>query len=106
MPLVIFVTHDGNQYDAEADAGTSLMKVAVENGIDGILGECGGACSCGTCHCYVDENWLAKIPPPEAPEQSMLEGVLEPEPNSRLSCQILLTDELDGIVLRLPKSQY
>jgi ferredoxin, 2Fe-2S len=106
MPLIKFVSHDGNEQEVHAASGTSVMHAAVDNGIDGIIAECGGACSCATCHCYVDEAWLSKLEEPSAIEKEMIECVLDPEPNSRLSCQVVVTDELDGLVVRLPENQF
>jgi len=105
MPLVRFISFDGIQEDVQVAAGTSLMHAAVDNGIAGILADCGGACSCATCHCYIDEAWWEKTGKPKDMEAEMLEFVLEQRPNSRLSCQIEITDELDGLVVRLPASQ-
>jgi 2Fe-2S ferredoxin len=107
MPQVKYVSHDGSSiYEVEAKVGTSVMQAAVDNMIDGIVGECGGSCSCATCHCYVDDAWVSKLTPPSGMERDMLECVLEPRPNSRLSCQIKLTAELDGLVVHLPESQF
>ncbi|MBO9482819.1 2Fe-2S iron-sulfur cluster-binding protein [Salinisphaera sp. G21_0] len=106
MPLIQFVTHDGNQYEADIDSGSTLMQGAVDNMIDGILAECGGACSCATCHCYIDEGWAEIVGPAEGMEQEMLDVVREPRETSRLSCQIVVTDEMDGMVVHLPESQY
>ena len=106
MPTIKFVTHDGNEQEVEAESGTTVMQAAMDNGIDAILAECGGACSCATCHCYVDEAWTDRMPEADEIEKDMLDCVLEPQDNSRLSCQITVTDELDGIVIRLPESQY
>jgi 2Fe-2S ferredoxin len=106
MALVTYIKHDGSAYEIEVPNGTSVMQGAVDNMIDGIVGECGGSCSCATCHCYVDEAWLAKLPPPQPMEKDMLECVLEPKPNSRLSCQISINPGLDGLVVRLPESQF
>ena len=106
MPLILFVTHDGNQYDAEADAGSTLMQAAVDNMIDGILAECGGACTCATCHCYIDERWIDAVGRAESDELEMLEIVRTPKDNSRLSCQVRVTDAMDGMVVHLPESQY
>lgn len=106
MPLIHFVTHDGNSKEVEAESGGSVMQAAVDNGVDAIVAECGGSCSCATCHCYVDEAWIGKLDQPSEIEQEMLECALEPQANSRLSCQIKVGDELDGIVIRLPKSQF
>ncbi|GAB3378734.1 (2Fe-2S)-binding protein [Spongiibacter taiwanensis] len=106
MPSIKFITHDGNEYDVEAESGTSVMQAALDNGIDAVLAECGGACSCATCHCYIDENWTDKVGAAEDIEKDMLSCVLDPQDNSRLSCQVKVTDELDGLVVRLPESQY
>ena len=106
MPLVTYINHDEESFEVDVPTGTSVMQGAVDNMIDGIVAECGGSCSCATCHCYVDEAWLAKIPQPSGMEKDMLECVLEPQANSRLSCQIVVTDALDGLVVRLPESQF
>lgn len=106
MPVVTYISHDGAINEVEVASGTSVMQAAVDNMIDGIIGECGGSCSCATCHCYVDEAWLDKIAPASEMEKDMLECVLEPRENSRLSCQITVTEELDGLVINLPESQF
>ena len=106
MALVKFVNHDGVVREVEAASGSSLMQVALDNGIDEIVAECGGACSCATCHCYVDEAWMSKLPPADAIEKSMLDCALEPKDNSRLSCQVIVSDELDGLTVHLPAAQY
>jgi len=106
MPLVTYISHDGSNYEVQVPSGTSVMSGAVDNMIDGIVGECGGSCSCATCHCYVDEAWLGKLKPADGMEKDMLECVLEPRPNSRLSCQIVVAADLDGLVIRLPESQF
>lgn len=106
MPLIKFVNHDGNVMEVHATAGTSVMQAAVDNGVDGIIAECGGACSCATCHCYVDDAWTAKLDVPSDIEKDMIECVLEPQDNSRLSCQLVITDDLDGLVVRLPENQF
>lgn len=105
MALIKYIQHNGNEYEAEVNEGNSVMQGAIDNGIDGILAECGGACSCATCHVYVDEAWLDKIPAAEDMEKAMVECVLDPKDNSRLSCQIEVTAELNGLVVRLPESQ-
>lgn len=106
MPVVTYVSHGGEIKEVEVDSGTSVMQGAVDNMIDGILAECGGSCSCATCHCYVDDAWVEKIPAPSEMEKDMLECVLEQQTNSRLSCQVIVTDEMDGLVIKLPESQY
>ena len=106
MPAITFIEHNGTTHEVHVEAGTSVMQAAVDNDIPGIVAECGGACSCATCHCYVDEAWVGKIAGPSAIEKEMLDCVLEPHANSRLSCQIKVGDGEDGLVVRLPASQY
>lgn len=106
MPLVTYISHDGASYEVEAQPGTSVMQAAVDNMIEGIVGECGGSCSCATCHVYVDAAWVGRLKPASEMEKDMLECVLEPRENSRLSCQIKLGEELDGLVVHLPESQF
>ena len=106
MPLVTYISHDGETTEVDVDVGTSVMQAAVDNMIEGIVGECGGSCSCATCHVYVDDKWFGKLPPAQEMERDMLECVLEPQENSRLSCQIKVTEELDGLVVRMPESQF
>lgn len=105
MPKIVFIEHDGTEHAVEANPGSSVMRAAVDNAVPGIVADCGGCCSCATCHGYVDPAWLSKVPPPSAEEASMLEGALQVLENSRLTCQIPMSDELDGIVVRLPASQ-
>lgn len=106
MPTAIYIDANGNQFEAELELGQNLMDGAVNNMIDGILGECGGVMSCATCHCYVDPAWQDKVPAASEHETDMLDMVIEPKDNSRLSCQIEMTAELDGIVVHLPRAQY
>lgn len=106
MVRITYVTHDGEQHDVEAEAGHSLMEVAVEKLVPGIDGDCGGACACATCHVYVDDAWLEKSGAKEDMENSMLEFAEGVEANSRLACQIKASAEIDGIVVRLPESQH
>jgi 2Fe-2S ferredoxin len=106
MPLVKFVEADGREYDVDIAEGNSVMQGAVDNMVEGILAECGGACSCATCHCYVDEAWQQKIAGADEMEEEMLDAVMDQRPNSRLSCQIQVTADMDGLVIRLPESQY
>jgi 2Fe-2S ferredoxin len=105
MPKVTYLEPDGTPREVEAPAGTTVMEAAIDNDVEGIVAECGGACSCATCHVYVDEEWLAKLQPPDAQEDGMLDCVLDRQANSRLSCQIELTEELDGLLVRVPESQ-
>jgi 2Fe-2S ferredoxin len=105
VALIKYIDHEGNAYEADVPSGNSVMQGAVDNMIDGIIAECGGACSCATCHVYIDEAWLDKVGNPDDMEQCMIDCVMEPKPNSRLSCQISVTDELDGLVVRIPEEQ-
>lgn len=106
MPLVTYVDHKGNAFEANVPAGNTAMQGAVDNMIDGILAECGGSCVCATCHVMVDDAWVEKTGSRSGDEDIMLEAVSGREENSRLSCQIIVTDEMDGLVLRMPESQY
>lgn len=105
MALITYIQHDGTEHKVQVELGSTVMHGAVDNLVDGIVGECGGACSCATCHCYVDETWIDRMDPADEIEQEMLEFAAEPKSNSRLGCQIEVTDKLDGLVVRLPKSQ-
>ena len=106
MPKITYIAFDGTETTVDAKEGMSVMQTAVNNGVDGIVAECGGACSCATCHVYVDEGWFDKLPEAQAMEKEMLDFVMSPEPTSRLSCQIKVTGELDGLVVNTPESQY
>lgn len=106
MPVVTFIEHTGEEHEVDAEAGLTLMECAVDNMVPGIEAECGGCCSCATCHCYVDERWLDKIGRAEGLEAELLSATSDPRDNSRLSCQINITDSHEGLVVRLPKSQY
>ncbi len=105
MAKITYIQPDGAEQTIEAKTGWSVMEGAVKNRIRGIDADCGGACACATCHVYVDEAWREKTGSPSAMEESMLDFAEEVEPNSRLSCQIKVTDALDGLVVRLPASQ-
>lgn len=105
MPSVTFIDHTGAAFEVEAPLNKSLMQVALDNGVPGILGDCGGSCSCATCHGYVDERWAEQLPARSETEVFMLENVPDLRPNSRLCCQIRMKPELDGIVVRLPEEQ-
>ena len=106
MATLTYVTADGTSYKVDASPGTSVMEAAVRNNVPGIEAECGGACACATCHVYVDEAWREATGKPSAMEESMLDFAEEVEPNSRLSCQIRVSDALDGLIVRLPESQH
>jgi len=106
MPKIIFIEHSGVEHEVDSEVGRSVMQAATDNFVPGIVADCGGSCSCGTCHGFVDSRWIAKIPEPQADERSLLEGLVDTEPNSRLTCQIIVAPALDGMVVRLPKSQF
>lgn len=103
MIKVHFLTADGEEHLAEADLGNNLMQVAVGNSISGIAADCGGAMACATCHVHVDEAWYGRLPEPLDAERDMLEFADNPSDTSRLSCQIELAAELDGLVVRVPE---
>ncbi len=106
MPMVTYVSTSGISRNIEVPSGMSVMQAALNYKVAGILGECGGNCMCATCHVYVDPPFLGRIPPATENEKFMLSIAAEgPESNSRLSCQIKMTEELDGIVVRLPRKQ-
>lgn len=106
MPALTFINADGSEIEVNVSAGVSVMRAAVDNSVHAIIAECGGACSCATCHCYIDDKWLDKVAAPDEMEEAMLDCVLNRQENSRLSCQVEMTDELDGLIVRLPASQY
>lgn len=111
MPTTMITAHltdpDGHRHTVQARAGTSLMRAAVDAGVQGIAADCGGCLTCATCHVYVDDAWLARLAPPDADEQAMLEMTAsERRPGSRLSCQIALAPALDGLQVQLPPAQY
>lgn len=106
MPQITYVEADGRSLTLAVAEGWNLMQGAITQGVDGIVGECGGSCSCGTCHCYVEEARLGDISPPSDDELAMLDMVVaERKPNSRLACQIKATAALEGLVLQLPDAQ-
>ena len=105
MAHVTYINVGGQKYVVDVENGVNLMQAAIDNDVPGILGDCGGGCACATCHVFVDPEWAEKAGEPSALEADMLDGLLNPQPTSRLSCQIIMSDKLDGIVLRLPESQ-
>jgi 2Fe-2S ferredoxin len=105
MPTITYIEHNGAEHRIEVPEGTSLMQGAVDNLVPGILGDCGGSCTCATCHAYVDEVWAQRLPTPNGDEEMMLDAVLERQPHSRLCCQLKVSSDWDGLVLRLPESQ-
>lgn len=106
MPIIHYVLADGSKVEADVAVGESVMQGAIDNMVDGILGECGGACACATCHCYVDSEWKDKLPSADPIEAELLDAAYEPKDNSRLSCQLSVTEEMNGLVVQVPERQY
>ena len=105
MPKIIFIEFDGQHKEVLVKNGTSVMEAAIDNGVDGIVGECGGCCVCATCHVYVAPEWIDRTGFAEADESDMLCSVEDFQPGSRLACQISMSDELDGLVVSMPEYQ-
>ncbi|RYH07726.1 2Fe-2S iron-sulfur cluster-binding protein [Tropicimonas sp. IMCC6043] len=106
MPKITYVEHSGKEHVVDVASGLTVMEGARDNGIPGIDADCGGACACSTCHAYIDEAWADKLPPVEAMEEDMLDFAYETKPGqSRLTCQLKVTDAFDGLVVRLPEKQ-
>ena len=105
MPKITYIEHDGTEHVLDVKTGLSVMEGAVKNNIPGIDADCGGACACATCHVYVDEAWREKVGSPTPMEEDMLDFGFDVRPNSRLSCQIKVTDELDGLIVSTPERQ-
>ena len=106
MPKITFVQPDGTKQTVESKVGATVMEAAKLNRIPGIEAECGGACACATCHVYVDDAWREKAGSPSEMEEDMLDFAFDVREASRLSCQIKVTDELDGLVLHVPAKQF
>ena len=105
MPKIVFNEPGGGRREIDAPLGITLMEAARQHGVKGVVAQCGGACACATCHVYVDRAWLAKLEPREDMEEGMLETAWEPKQNSRLSCQVHVTAELDGMQVTVPRQQ-
>ena len=105
MAKITYIEHNGTTHEVDAETGLSVMEVAIKNMVPGIDADCGGACACATCHVYVDEAWREKVGEPNTMETSMLDFAHDAKENSRLSCQIKVSDDLDGLVVRLPEFQ-
>ncbi len=105
MAKITYITQDNQNYTIEVQNGLSVMEGAVQNDIPGIDADCGGGMACATCHVYVNDEWFDKIPNKEDGEEDMLDMAFEPKKNSRLSCQILVSDELDGLILNIPSKK-
>ncbi len=106
MAQITFRQADGTTQTVDANIGDSVMRAAQDNGVEGLAAECGGCLTCATCHAYVDPAWLVKLEPASEEEQIMIECAIDVRPTSRLTCQILVTEELSGLVVEIPASQY
>lgn len=105
MPKITYIEHNGTEHTVDLAEGLTIMEGAVNNGIPGIEGDCGGACACSTCHVYVDPAWTDKLKEQEEMEVDMLDFAFEPKENSRLGCQLPVTAQMDGIIVRMPEKQ-
>ena len=105
MTKIIYKDHQGNSITINVDNGLSVMEGAIQNDVPGIDADCGGSMACATCHVYVEEKWFNKLPVAEEAEVDMIDMAFEPKKNSRLSCQLIVTDELDGVKVLTPKKQ-
>ena len=105
MPKITYIEHSGKSHVVEVPNELSVMEGAVQNNIPGITADCGGACACATCHVYVDEKWFDKLKTKDEAEQDMLDMAFEPKKFSRLGCQITITKDLDGLVVKMPSKQ-
>ena len=105
MPKIIYNTHNDETHTIEVQNGLTVMEGAVQNDIPGIDADCGGGMACATCHVYVKEDWFNKLPKKEDGEEDMLDMAFEPKPNSRLSCQLTVSDTLDGLIVDIPSKQ-
>tara|TARA_B100000579_G_scaffold348714_1_gene302093 strand:+ start:267 stop:587 length:321 start_codon:yes stop_codon:yes gene_type:complete len=105
MPKITYKDNQGNSKTIEVEKSLSVMEGAIQNNIPGIDADCGGSMACATCHVYVEEKWLNKLPKAEEAEEDMIDMAFEPKKNSRLSCQITVTDEIDGLIVTTPEKQ-
>ena len=105
MAKIKYIEHNGKEHEINVANGLSVMEGAVQNGVTGIDADCGGSMACATCHVYVKEDWFNKLPEKQLGEDDMLDQAYEPNSSSRLSCQIIVTDELNGLVVHLPEKQ-
>lgn len=105
MTQILFIAFDGTRYEIDAADGSSIMETAVRNDVPGIDADCGGACACATCHVYVDEAFADRLGTPSEMEEDMLDFAVDVQPNSRLSCQIRVKPELEGLTVRVPERQ-
>ena len=105
MTKIVYIEHSGKSHSINVQNGLTVMEGAVQNDIPGIDADCGGSCACATCHVYVDEKWFDKLPKKESAEEDMLDMAYQPNKYSRLTCQITVSDELDGLVVKMPSKQ-
>ena len=105
MPKITYIEQSGKSHEIEVPTELSVMEGAIQNNVPGIDADCGGACACATCHVYVDEKWFDKLPKKDETEQDMLDMAFQPNKFSRLSCQITVTDEMEGLVVKMPLKQ-
>lgn len=106
MPKITYIENNGTEHVVEADVGMTVMEAAVKNHVPGIEAECGGACACATCHVYVDEAWRSATGAPEEMEEDMLDFAFDVRDTSRLSCQVKVTEALDGLIVQVPEKQF
>lgn len=106
MPTLIFIEHNGTQHQVSGAIGQSVMQAATFASVPGLPADCGGACACATCHAYVDEAWMQRLPAAEGMESDMLDYAFERRDNSRLTCQLVISEAMDGLVIHLPESQF
>ena len=105
MPKITYIEDNGKSHTVDVQKGLTVMEGAIQNNIPGIDADCGGSMACATCHVYVKEEWLDKLPKKEDGEEDMLDMAFEPKKNSRLSCQLVVSDELDGLIVNIPSKQ-
>ena len=105
MAKITYIEHNGKLHTVDVSNGLTVMEGAVQNDIPGIDADCGGSMACATCHVYVKDDWFNKVPPKQNGEEDMLDQAFEPKKNSRLSCQMIISDELDGLIVDLPERQ-
>ena len=106
MAKIKYIEHNGKEHEIEVSSGLTVMEGAIKNNIPGIDADCGGACACATCHVYINQDWVEKLNPKEDTEEDMLDFAFDVRDNSRLSCQISVNDELDGLIVNLPEKQF
>ena len=106
MPKVTYITPTGERYEVEVENGYSVMEGAINNNVEGIVAECGGACACATCHSYIDEAWIDKMPAMDDMEDSMLDAAYDRRSNSRLTCQLEMQEDWDGLIVHVGENEY